>query len=96
MKTIENLKAGDFIAFGFDYHGGKATEIMVSNITEVSEHGILCHFLYGHHSLAEYVKKDEIIAIGNENGKRKISGWSGNFDVVNRTHSLIKKVSKIK
>ena len=93
MKTIENLKARDYIAFGFNYNGGKSTEIMVSSITEVSEHGILCHFLYGHHSLAEYVKKDEIIAIGNESGKSEISGWMGNFDVVNKKHALIKEVT---
>jgi hypothetical protein len=95
MKTIENLKSGDYIAFGFNYNGGEPKEIMVSNITSVSDYGILVHFMYGHHSLSEYVKKENIIAIGNPEGKSKIRGWNGNFDVVNRNHKLINEVISI-
>jgi len=95
MKTIENLKSGDYIAFGFNYNGGEPNEIMVSNITSVSEYGILVHFMYGHHSLAEYVKKENIIAIGNTEGKSKINGWNGNFDAVNPNHKLINEVTTI-
>lgn len=92
MKTVENLKKGDYIAFGFDYNGGEPKEIMVSNITSISNHGILCHFLYGHHSLAEYIKIENIICIGNTEGKSNINGWKGNFDIVNHNHKLINEV----
>lgn len=95
MKKIENLKVGDYIAFGFDYNGGEPKSIEVSNITSISDYGILVHFIYGHHSLAEYVKKENIIAIGNPEGKSKIHGWNGSFDVVNKKHKLIKEVTNI-
>lgn len=95
MKKIENLKAGDYIAFGFHYNGGEPNEIMVSNITSVSDYGILVHFMYGHHSLVEYIKKENIIAIGNTEGKSKINGWNGNFDVVNPKHKLINEITNI-
>lgn len=75
MRTINSLTKGDYIAFGFNYKGIEPKEIMVSNITEIYEDSVLTHFLYGFNSLAEFVKKEDILAIGNlENGDGKISG----------------------
>ena len=88
-KTFETLSKGDYIAFRWTYNGEK-DEIIVTNITEVYEGRLLCHFLYGHHSMAEFVEKDDLIAIGNlEEGKIKLRGWSGRFDVVQPNHPLI-------
>lgn len=74
------IKPTDHIAFGFNFNGGEPNEIIVSNITSISEHGILCHFMYGHHSLSEYVKEENVLAIGdNKNGTIEIKGWSGKY-----------------
>jgi hypothetical protein len=91
MNTkLENLKEGDYIAFGFSYNGGKHTDIVVDNITSVSKGRVLVHFLYGHHSLAEYIEKKDIIAIGNKGGESKIKGWGGKFDLLLPNHPLLK------
>lgn len=79
---ISNLKNGDSIAFGFDYNGGEPKEIIVAQITEVYEKDVLVHFLYGHHSLGEFVKKENIIAKGDTNGVTKIKGWSGKYHLL--------------
>ena len=91
-KTIlENLQENDFIAFGFNYNGGEPNEIIVDNITSVNKDEVLVHFLYGHHSLGEWVKKENIIAVGNPNAKNRIKGWGGYFDILQPEHKLLNK-----
>lgn len=90
MYTPQDLKAGMHIAFGFSYNGGDPSEIIVDNITSVQEETVLVHFLYGHHSLAEYVKKEDVIAIGNPKGEGKIKGWNGKFDILKPDSELLK------
>ncbi len=83
MKNISDLKEGDYIAFGFNYNGGEPNDIIVSNITSKHENCFLVHFSYGHQSLSEFVKPENIFAIGNnENGISKIKGWTGKFDII--------------
>jgi hypothetical protein len=85
MKSISDLAKGNYIAFGFNYHGGKPNEIIVDNITNVDGDKVLVHFLYGYKSLGEYVNKKDILAIGNnETGEGKIKGWSGKYDILNQ------------
>jgi len=88
MKKVSDLKEGDFIAFGFDFHGGVPSEIQVTNITKVYEDKVLVHFLYGHHSLGEFIKKKDIIAIGNPEGETKIRGWGGKYDLMENNKEL--------
>ncbi len=95
MKSIDKLTNGDYIAFGFNYHGGEPDEIIVDNITEIyKEKGeireVLVHFLYGHHSLSEFVKRENILAIGDTKGKDVIEGWTGTYEILNQ-----KKINKI-
>lgn len=89
MKNISDLKEGDHIAFGFNYNGGTPTEIIVDKISSIHKGEFLVHFLYGHHSLAEYIKPDNIIAIGNPNGTGKINGWGGKYDILQPGHFLL-------
>lgn len=84
MKTIDSLKKGDYIAFGFNYNGGKPNEIIVDNITEIIEDLFIIHFTYGHHSLSEVIKKEDILAIGDLEGTDKISGWVGNYNILQK------------
>ncbi len=94
MKRVDDLKEGDYIAFPFKYLSSDPEEIMVSSITSVHENtrSVLVHFLNGHHSVGEWVKLDDILAIGNsESGESKLKGWSGKFDVVNKGHYLIRE-----
>ena len=90
MKTVDELEVGDYIAFPFNYMSGEPKEIMVSNISFKHEDGFITHFLYGRHSLSEYIPKSDILAIGNvKSGKTKIRGWGGKFDLVQPEHQLI-------
>jgi hypothetical protein len=86
MKTIDALVPfKDYIAFAFSYFAGGPEEIIVDNITNIDGDDIYVHFLYGYRSLCEIVKKKDILAIGNnETGEGKISGWSGNYDILNQ------------
>jgi len=90
MKKVSELRDGDVIAFGFNYHGEEHDEIIVTNITTRHGDGFIVHFLYGHHSLSEFVKPHDVIAIGNHNGRSKIHGWNGMFDLVNPNHRLLR------
>ncbi|HKL24422.1 MAG TPA: hypothetical protein VJ912_03740 [Candidatus Nanoarchaeia archaeon] len=82
MKSLENLQEKDYIAFGFNYDNKEPSEIIVSNITKIYKNKVLTHFLYGHKSLSEYIKKQDILAIGNPRGEGKIKGWTGNYDIL--------------
>lgn len=81
-EKLKSLKEGHYIAFGFNYNGGEPKEIIVTNITKVYEDRVLVHFNYGHHSLGEFIKKNEILAIGNNQFNGKIKGWKGGFDIL--------------
>jgi len=91
MKSISDLAKGDYIAFGYNYNGGMPNEIIVDNITSIYEESVLVHFVYGLKSLSEIVKKENILAIGNnETGEGKIKGWQGQYDILNQ-----KEIDKI-
>lgn len=83
MKTIDTLTTEDFIAFYWRYSSDYPQQIEVAKITSIQEDDALVHFLWGYKSIAEYIKKSDIIAIGNALGKTKLEGWSGKFDLVN-------------
>ena len=92
-KTIlDNLTDKNHIAFGFNYHGGTPDEIMVAQISFVHNDSFIVHFLYGHHSLGETVKKTEVLAVGDsENGTIGIKGWSGKYKVLQPDNELLKQ-----
>ena len=70
--------------FGFNYNGGYPNEVIAQKPTSIEEDRVLFHFSYGHHSLSEFVKKEEILAVGNnQKGTVRISGWSGKFEILN-------------
>lgn len=67
-------------------HGclGKPTTI-VEKPTSIYSDKILFHFLYGYKSESEFVKKEEIIAVGdNEKGTVEVKGWSGKYRILNQ------------
>lgn len=79
------VKVADYIMFGFNYHGGEPKETIVDKVSSIHGNNALVHFLYGHHSLAEDVPMDKIVAIGdNENGTVQVKGWTGKYRVVNQ------------
>lgn len=94
IDRLDDLVVGDTIAFGFNYNGGKPKEIIVDKITSIRNRQALVHFLYGHHSLAEYIDYDDIIAIGNHQANDKIIGWSGTFEIIKPDHPLLKELHK--
>ena len=96
MEKKNNFTEADHIAFGFNYNGGKPTEIIVDKISGVFESGklLMVHFLYGYKSLSEMVKPEDVLAIGNEKGEWTIRGWSGRYDVFQPEHPLIKEYAE--
>ena len=83
MKTVEQLAAGDYVAFAFNYNNSEPDEIIVDNITHVYPAEVLVHFVYGTKSISEIILKTEILAIGNnESGEGRIEGWGGKYDVL--------------
>lgn len=88
--VLSNLKQGDYIAFKWDY-GIFGEEIIVDSITSIEDKQVLVHFLYGYKSEAEWIKKEDIIAIGDMSAKGKIKGWSGNFNILLPNHELLSK-----
>ncbi len=91
MKKVSELKCGDSIAFGYNYNGGEPKEIVVSMITYLHEGGFIVHFLYGYKSLSEFIKYDDVLAIGNPDGKTKLKGWGGRYDLIKPENSLIRE-----
>ncbi len=89
MKKLEELKEGDYIAFGFNYNGGEPDELIVSNITSLHDGGFIVHFLYGYKSLSEFIKSEDVLAIGNPDGKIKLKEWRGSFDLILPENKLI-------
>jgi hypothetical protein len=90
---IKDLKIGDYIAFEWSY-GVSGKEIIVDSITMVKPDEVLVHFLYGYKSESQWVKKKDIIAVGDPKGKCKIKGWSGKFNIVLPDHELLKEIKK--
>ena len=91
MKNINELKEGDYIAFKWAYGlnlDGKG-DIIVDNITALSRGEVLVHFVYGLKGESEWVKKEDILAIGNMEGKDRIKGWSGRYDILKPNHPLM-------
>lgn len=88
LKVL-NLKNGDYIAFGFNYNGGEPNEIIVSNITEKMDYTFIVHFMYGHHSLSESIKIENVLAIGDPEGTVGIKGWNGKFEIIKSTKLLL-------
>jgi len=80
--------------FGFNYNGGEPNEVIAGRPTLIYENRILFHFLYGHHSLSETVKKEDIVAVGdNEDDTVSVLGWNGRFKIINhqKFDDLLKK-----
>lgn len=76
---------GNTYLFGYNYNGGEPTDVIAEKPTSIDENKILFNFLYGHHSLSEYVPKEDIIAVGDiVNGTTSIMGWSGKFLILNQ------------
>lgn len=85
QELLAMLKEGEwqsFIAFEFEF-GTHGPCIEVSDITNLYKDKVLCHFYRGHRSESEFIKKNDIIAIGdNENGDVQLHGHKGNFIVL--------------
>jgi len=79
--VLSNLKHGDYIAFEWEF-GIFGKEVIVSSITSVTDEQVLVHFMCGLRSEAEWVKKQDIIAVGDMSAKGKLKGWSGNFNIL--------------
>ncbi len=96
MKSIDKLTNGDYIASGFNYNNNEEpNEIITSNILRIyKKDGIInelfVHFFYANHHLSKTVKRNDILAIKNPEGKGKISGCIGNYDILNQD-----KINKI-
>ncbi len=89
--TLDDLQTGDYIAFA--WHDGRDFDIIVENITSIAEHGhVLMHFMNGFKSESEYVKPENIIAIGDQiAGPDSIPFWKGKFHILLPEHPVLVK-----
>lgn len=75
---------GHYYMFIF-VHGPLGECAIVETPTKITEEELLFHFLLGLKSEAEYVKKENILAVGDyENGTVEILGWSGKYTILNQ------------
>jgi hypothetical protein len=85
MKTLNNLQEGDYIAFEDE------NELFVDSITTIRGDLVLVHFLDGYKSRAAWIKKQDIIAIGDSESTGKINGWRGTYNILLSNHKLLNK-----
>ena len=78
----------NYYMFGFNYNGGTPDEVIVEKPTSIDDNTILFHFDYGHKSLSEYVKKENIVAVGDKDGAFEVAGWKGRYSVLNKQEFL--------
>lgn len=92
--TVEELQGKEnFFAFVADTRVGGPTTLVVSNVVSQRNGQILTLFLDSYHSNSEYIKTQDVLAIGNnEHGTHKIPGWSGRF-VLLKTPEQIKQLT---
>lgn len=88
QDVLSKLKPGDYVAFEWA-HGIFGKTIIVDKITSVKNDEVLVHFMYGHSSEAEYIKKKDIIAIGDMSATEKIKGYGGKFNILQPDHELL-------
>lgn len=75
--------------FYFKY-GATGPTVIVEEPTSIHKNDILFNFLVGDKSEGEFVKKEDIIAVGdNTNGTVRIVGWGGKYRILN--HQLFDK-----
>jgi len=89
LQNIEKSEKHQFSCkcyymFGFNYNGGIPDEVIVEKPTSIDDDVILFHFLDGHRSVGEYVKKENIVAVGEYDGAFEVAGWNGRYSVLNR------------
>jgi|GEM_PF-2658104 len=82
LATLKEGPEQSFIAFEFKF-GHPSSSIEVSDITSIHGDSVLCHLYMGHKSESEFIKKNDIIAIGDDkNGDVQLHGWGGKFIVL--------------
>jgi len=74
--------------FGFNYNGGAPDEVIVKTPTSIDDDKILFHFLHGYKSVGEYVKKENIVAFGDEDGAFEVEGWTGRYTILNKKNFI--------
>ena len=75
------------ILFEYQYSSDYTPHLQIAQVTETYEDrdAYLVRFLYGHKSVAEVIKKKDVLAVVDANGERLVlSGWSGTFKDINR------------
>lgn len=102
QQLLDNLQEGDYVAFAWK-DNILGNTIIVDQITSINEDQVLVHFLYGHSGEAEWIKKEDILAIGITDRTRvdklegyKLQGWRGRFYILNFTHHLIREKLQIR
>ena len=69
----------------FYFKDGAVDPTVIVGKPTLVEDELLFHFMIGHKSESEFVKKEDIIAVGdNENGTVKVLGWTGKYRILNK------------
>lgn len=87
INIKDEVKLDDEIIFKVKpYYYDSLSEYCDGTVTAIYEEGVMIHYLYGYKSLADVVKWEDLMIIGDkENGEYfKISGYSGRGRILNR------------
>ncbi len=76
---------GNYYMFIFPYGVLNRPDVIVEMPTLIYEKELLFHFLYNYKSEGEFVKKEDILAVGDkDNGTVEIKGWGGKYTILNQ------------
>lgn len=68
----------------FFFHDGHEKHVIVAKPTLIEEDKILFHFSLGWKSEGEWVRKSDILAVGDmESGIVEVLGWGGRYLILN-------------
>lgn len=71
-------------SYMFYFHDGHEKNLIVAKPTIIEEDKILFHFSIGYKSEGEWVRKSDILAVGDmENGTVQVIGWGGKYSILN-------------
>ncbi|MCC6198632.1 hypothetical protein IT401_00210 [Candidatus Nomurabacteria bacterium] len=90
MNTHEFSLEKHYMFFFAHARGTCTPGAIVEKPTKIEKDKVLFHFLVGYKSEGEWIKKEEILAVGdNTTGTVQVKGWSGKYQILNST--LFKK-----
>jgi len=89
-EVLNNLKAGDYIAFEVKEIYDEPI-IIVESISIAQRKKVFIEFLILHSDASKWIDKKDIIAVSDPNSTGVINGYRGAFNILKPEHKLLNK-----